>query len=177
MWRCNRRRWHRRIVKSIILQKKVNERIRQRHIYSYAAVNGTMKVRLSKPAVKTRFFSRDPRSKRYTHAHNGHVKFSSHWKEYAFERTWIKRKWNILGVSLVKAVRVRILEKEGIEDKMKYKKKGGVSIFFNCAVNFLRIRLLQLWFIRRDSSQEYRKNQPVKSSWVWADVTLVLVVL
>ena len=29
---------------------------------------------------------------------------------------------------------MRILEKEGIEDKMKYKKKGGVSIFFNCAL-------------------------------------------
>ena len=28
---------------------------------------------------------------------------------------------------------MRILEKEGIEDKMKYK-KGGVSIFFNCAL-------------------------------------------
>ena len=84
-------------MKSIILQKKVNERIRQRHIYSYAAVNGTMKVRLSKPAVKTRFFSRDPRSKRYTQAHNGHVKFSSHWKEYAFERKQNKTKVKYIG--------------------------------------------------------------------------------
>lgn len=132
MRRCNRRRWHRSIVKSIILQKEINKRIRQRHIYSYAAVNGTMKVRLSKPAVKIRFFCRDPRSKRYRHAHIGHVKFSSHWKEYAFERTWMKRKWNILGVYLVKAVRMRILEKEGIERQKEYKKGWGFNFFQLC---------------------------------------------
>lgn len=94
-----------------------------------------------------------------------------------------EREWNESEIywasTLLRQWGCGFLKRRELRDKRKYKKGWGFNFFpivpWRC--NFLRIRPLQLWFTRRDSSQEYRKNQPVKSSWVRADLTLVLVVL